>query len=86
MFCAYEHQKTGTKITWSKASGADRYNIYRSTSLNGSYEYLASVQHVENYIDTNADSNQEYYYKVRAYKKYDGIVYYGQESSAFLAE
>lgn len=81
-----DRQKDGTKITWSKASGADRYNVYRSTSLNGSYEYLASVQHVEAYTDTTADFEQQYYYKVRAYKKYDGIVYYGQYSSGFLAK
>ena len=64
-------------LTWSKASGADRYNVYRSDSQNGTYTYLQSVQHVESYTDTTAEAGKTYYYKVRAYKKYDGIVYYG---------
>lgn len=74
--------KTGVSIKWSRASGADRYNIYRSTSKDGTYEYLTSVQHVENYVDKTAKDGQTYYYKVRAYKKFDGIVYYGGYSGS----
>ncbi|MBO4928032.1 MAG: hypothetical protein J5379_07270, partial [Clostridiales bacterium] len=66
----------------SKASGADRYNIYRSTSENGTYEYIQSVQKVESFTDTTAEDGVTYYYKVRAYKKLDGIVYYGGYSAA----
>ncbi|MBO4927300.1 MAG: leucine-rich repeat protein [Clostridiales bacterium] len=67
----------GVELSWSKASGADRYNVYRSTSENGNYEYIESVQKVEAYVDTTAQAGVTYYYKVRAYKKIDGIVYYG---------
>ncbi|MBO4926691.1 MAG: hypothetical protein J5379_00350 [Clostridiales bacterium] len=73
---------TGVKLSWSKASGADRYNIYRSTSENGTYEYIASVQGAEAYVDTTAASGTTYYYKVRAYKKVDGKTYYSGYSSA----
>ena len=73
----------GITLTWTKASGADRYNIYRSTSPNSGFEYINSVQNVLTYTDTkNLESGKTYYYKVRAYKKYDGIVYYGQYSDA----
>ena len=68
-------------LTWSKASGADRYNIYRSTTPNGTYEYIESVQHVEQYVDTSVSDGQVYYYRVRAYKRVDGVVYYGGYSS-----
>ena len=73
---------SGVKLSWSKASGADRYNIYRSTSKNGTYEYVTSVQGTETYTDTSAKSGTTYYYKVRAYKKYDGMVFYGGYSNA----
>ena len=67
----------GVNLTWSKASGADRYNIYRSSSANGTYSYIQSVQKVENFTDTSAEGGKSYYYKIRAYKKVDGVVYYG---------
>ena len=71
------------KLTWSKASGADRYNVYRATSENGEYEFKASVLGGElTYTDTEAVGGTAYYYKVRAYKKFDDIVYYGQYSGA----
>ncbi|MBO4926693.1 MAG: hypothetical protein J5379_00360 [Clostridiales bacterium] len=73
---------SGVKLSWSKASGADRYNVYRSTSKNGTYEYVASVQGTETYTDTSAKSGTTYYYKVRAYKKVDGNTYYGGYSNA----
>lgn len=71
----------GLIVNWSKASGADRYNIYRSTEKDGPYTYIASIQQSESYTDTALDSGNTYYYKVRAYKKYDGIVYYGGYST-----
>ena len=77
-----DEERSGVSLSWSKASGADRYNIYRSTAQNGKYEYIASVQRTESYLDTTAKAGVTYYYKVRAYKKIDGIVYYGGYSEA----
>lgn len=68
----------GIDLSWSKASGADRYNIYRSTSENGTYEYITSILGGNlSYTDPDADQTCTYYYRVRAYKRVDGIVYYG---------
>ena len=73
---------TGITLSWSKASGADRYNIYRSSSENGTYSYLESVQKTEKYTDTQVSDGVTYYYKIRAYKKFDGTVYYGGYSNS----
>ena len=70
-------------MNWSKASGADRYNVYRSQSPDGPYTYLQSVQHVESYVDTTLEYGETYYYKIRAYKKFDGQAYYGGWSEYF---
>ncbi|MBO4928466.1 MAG: hypothetical protein J5379_09500 [Clostridiales bacterium] len=72
----------GVVISWSKASGADCYNIYRATSANGTYSYVASVlSGTLTYTDTSAESGKTYYYRVRPYKKFSGVVYYGGYSS-----
>lgn len=76
-----EASEKGCILTWSKASGADRYNIYRSESRSASYEYVASVVGgTLSYEDTGIKDSKTYYYKVRAYKRVDRIVYYGQYS------
>lgn len=77
---------TGIKVKWSQATGAERYNIYRADSANGTYTYLASITSgTRQYLDTTVKGGKTYYYKVRAYKKFDDIVYYGAWSAAFKA-
>ncbi len=75
--------ETGICLVWTKASGADRYNVYRSESENGSYEYIESVLGGQlTYEDTTVKEGKTYYYKVRAYKRVDGVVYYGGYSKS----
>lgn len=52
-------------LTWSKISGADKYNVYRSTSQNGTYTKIATVA-AASYTDTTAKQSKAYYYKVKA--------------------
>lgn len=52
-------------ISWSSVSGAEKYYIYRSTDLNGSYNEIGSTR--ENYYeDLTAELGTTYYYKVKA--------------------
>jgi|GEM_PF-1136613 fibronectin type 3 domain-containing protein/putative cell wall-binding protein len=51
-------------LTWTAVSGADKYNIYRSTSHSGSYTFTNSVT-TNQYTDTGLASNQTYYYKIQ---------------------
>ena len=57
--------KTSIKLSWTKVSGATKYEIYRSTSKNGTYKKIKTVTAVS-YTNTKLTSNKTYYYKVKA--------------------
>ncbi|MBO4926919.1 MAG: hypothetical protein J5379_01525 [Clostridiales bacterium] len=71
----------GVTLTWTKASGADRFNVYRYNTSTGKYDYVASVLG-GTLTYTDASGKKGDYYKVRAYKRVDGVVYYGGWSNA----
>lgn len=52
-------------IRWNEVSGADKYYVYRSSSANGSYSKIATVQW-NVYTDDAAPTNKASYYKVKA--------------------
>ena len=52
-------------IRWNEVSGADKYYVYRSSSANGSYSKIATVQW-NAYTDNTAPTSQASYYKVKA--------------------
>ena len=54
------------KVTWSKVTGAQYYQLYRSTSANGTYKKVATTSSKTNY--KKITSSSDYYYKVRAYR------------------
>jgi len=62
------------QLSWNKISQADGYEIYRSTSKNGSYSLVKTIQSASTlkYKDTKRSLNKTYYYKVRAFKKTSG--------------
>lgn len=70
------NQTNGRKVSWNYVPNASKYNVYRSNSLNGKYEYIGSSTTLS-YTDMSADSSKTYYYRVRAYKKSANIKYYG---------
>ena len=78
-----EPTDNGVQVKWSKVSGYSSYNVYRSTSENGTYSYLASVTGgTTKYVDKTAQGGKTYYYKVRPYKKTDGKTSYATWSDA----
>ena len=52
-------------IYWSAVDGAGKYYVYRSTSKNGTYEYIGYTAKT-NYTDSKAVAGTTYYYKVKA--------------------
>ena len=74
------NQINGRKVSWNGVSNASKYNVYRSTSKNGEYEYIGSSTTL-NYTDTSASASKTYYYRVRAYKKSLNVKYYGVYSN-----
>lgn len=74
--------KTSAKITWKKASGVSGYQIYRSTSKNGSYKKIKTLSSKKNsFKNTGLKKKRTYYYKIRSYKKVNGKTYYSSFSS-----
>ena len=72
--------KNSVKLSWSKVSGAQGYEVYRSTSKYGTYKKVATVSG-KTYKNTGLTKGKTYYYKVRAYKKSDGKTIVGKLSS-----
>lgn len=70
------NQTNSRKVSWNRVSNASKYNVYRSSSKDGEYEYIGSSTTLS-YTDTSASSSKIYYYRVRAYKKSNNVKYYG---------
>lgn len=62
--------KKYNKLTWSKVKYANGYQVWRSTSKNGTYKKVATVKGNAkvSYKDKKITPGVTYYYKVRAYK------------------
>ena len=59
---------SGTQVTvsWSTSSNATGYNVYRSTTPNGTYTSIATGVTGTSYTDTTTSNGVTYYYKVTA--------------------
>ena len=76
------------KITWSKLSNADGYEIYRATSKTGTYKSVKSITNgsTVSYTDKSLTTGSTYYYKVRAYRTVDKKKVYSSYSSIASAK
>ena len=76
------------KITWSKLSNADGYEIYRSTSKSGTYKSIKTITNgsTVSYTDKSLTTGSTYYYKVRAYRTVDKKKVYSSYSSIASAK
>lgn len=54
------------KLTWSKVTGATSYNIYRSTSKNGTYKLIKKQCKNPTYTNSGLTNGTQYYYKITA--------------------
>ena len=77
--------KTGgkAKLSWDYVVDANYYEVYRSTSKDGTYKlvHTTTSQWYNYFTNTGLTSGKKYYYKVRACKVYDGTAYFGAFSS-----
>lgn len=76
------------KVSWNEVREADGYEVYRSTSLTGTYSSIASLKYSSalSYINTNLTSNKSYYYKIRAYRIHNGSKVYSSFSNVVNAK
>lgn len=66
--------KRKVTITYKKAAGATKYEIYRSTQKSKGYKKIATTTK-NKYVDTKAKKGKKYYYKVRTVRTGNGTVY-----------
>ena len=59
------NETSGVKITWSKASGASKYYVYRKTSKSGKWSYIGSTK-TTSYTDKKVSNGKKYYYAVKS--------------------
>lgn len=53
------------KLKWKSVNGAEKYDIYRSETIDGKYKKIASTTD-RTYTDKKRTVQQEYFYKIRA--------------------
>lgn len=58
-------------VSWKKVTGANGYEIYRSTKKNSGYKKVKTItaSGTIHYVDSKLKTGTTYYYKVRAYRK-----------------
>lgn len=71
-------------IEWWKTEGVDGYQLYRATSMDGDYELIKETLKIS-YQDAGLQANTVYYYKVRAYKKWENETVYSKFSNVMEA-
>ncbi|MCI9063515.1 MAG: hypothetical protein HFJ17_02800 [Clostridia bacterium] len=71
----------GVKLTWNKQQNVSGYEIRRSTSNDGWYTPLKTINtNTNSYIDETAYNGTRYYYSVVAFKNYNNNKYKGMAS------
>ena len=73
-------KKSTASLSWKKADGAKKYQIYRATRKKGKYSKITTTKKLT-YEDTSLSKNKTYYYKVRAYYVKAGKNIYGSYSN-----
>lgn len=63
------------KLYWNKVSDANGYNIYYSTSKNGTYEKIKTINDntTVKYVKTGLTQKKTYYFKITAFKTQYGL-------------
>lgn len=76
-------EKGALEITWKSVADVYRYQLYRSTTENGTYTKIAALKSNQTaYTDTTAKPGKTYYYKIRTVNRVDGTSGYGSDSKA----
>lgn len=74
---------TKQTITWKKNNDAKGYQIYQSTSKDGTYKKIKTISNKKttSYKVTGLQPGEKYFYKVRCINKVDGVTGYSDYST-----
>ena len=56
----------GIKLKWTKVSGAEYYNVLRSSAKDGDYEVVENVGTDTSFTDESVENGKKYFYKIEA--------------------
>ncbi|MCR5389062.1 MAG: N-acetylmuramoyl-L-alanine amidase [Lachnospiraceae bacterium] len=68
------------RVEWDEQEMADGYIVYRSTTKKGTYTRIGKVTDDNYFDDKTCTVGQEYYYKVRAYRRFNGATLFSEYS------
>ncbi|MBO6140875.1 MAG: cellulase family glycosylhydrolase [Ruminococcus sp.] len=76
--------KTAAKLTWTKTGNAKGYRLYVYNTSTKKYDKITTLSSnaTVSYSLKGLKAGKTYKYKVRAYKKVNGVVYWGTPSAA----
>jgi len=74
---------TELTVSWNTTTGATGYEVSRSTSLTGTYAFVANVENGQSYVNSGLLFNTTYYYKIRPYTTVNSVRSYGSLSTAY---
>lgn len=78
----YSYYRGGyTYLSWQNTGNFAGYELYRSTSKNGSYKKIKTLKNTSYYYDYGATRRHTNYYKIRYYVKDNGKVVGGKWST-----
>ncbi|MBE6775744.1 MAG: hypothetical protein E7543_06085 [Ruminococcaceae bacterium] len=75
---SYERTTTTLTLKWSKVSGASGYEVYKYDTEKKEYVKIGSTTSKRSLKVKNLKSGATYKFKIRAYKKLNGVIVYGE--------
>ncbi|MCI9063266.1 MAG: hypothetical protein HFJ17_01490 [Clostridia bacterium] len=75
-FKVSDSDASSVKLSWQKIQGATGYKVYMYSSLTNKYDYYGKTSSSSITI-SNLDSKVQYKFKVRGYKTFNNVQYFG---------
>ncbi|MBE6775792.1 MAG: hypothetical protein E7543_06340 [Ruminococcaceae bacterium] len=79
-------KKTKLTLSWSKVTGAEKYQVYKYDTEKKKYIRIATVEGKNKYGVKELKAGKSYKFKVRALKTLNGKKYYGSYSDIFTVK
>jgi fibronectin type 3 domain-containing protein len=77
-------QVTSANLAWNAQNGANGYEVYRASSMGGSYALIKTLAGTS-MTDSGLSANTSYYYKIRSFSTAGEIKFYSEMSQSVLA-
>jgi uncharacterized repeat protein (TIGR02543 family) len=85
---ATANSRTEITISWNRVTGATGYEVWRSTSANGTFTRVRDVQSglTLSWRNTGLVADRQYFYRVRAYTTVNGVKAFSPYTATFNAK